>query len=167
MIISGTALLNGGQLEVILIDLGGGVYQPGAGDSFGFLSASGGFDMFGSQVLPPLEPGLEWQLNPGGITMSLNVTISLPGDYNQDNVVDGADYTVWRDSLGDFVVPGSYADGNGDGVVSALDYSIWKTNFGNTNPGASANTAVPEPATMLLMLLAILGSHYHRQRITR
>ena len=30
----------------------------------------------------------------------VNLADTLPGDYNQDHVVDAADYTVWRDHLG-------------------------------------------------------------------
>jgi hypothetical protein len=54
----------------------------------------------------------------------------LPGDYARDGVVDAADYTAWRDSLGTMPSPGTGADGNGDGVVDERDYTVWKSNFG-------------------------------------
>ncbi len=50
---------------------------------------------------------------------------TLPGDYNFDNRVDAADYTVWRDSLGATGL-GLAADGNRDGVVNQADYHIWR-----------------------------------------
>jgi CSLREA domain-containing protein len=56
----------------------------------------------------------------------------LPGDYNGDHVVNAADYTVWRNTLGAAVSPGDGADGNGDGVVDARDYAVWRGNFGAT-----------------------------------
>jgi hypothetical protein len=40
---------------------------------------------------------------------------ALPGDYNQNGVVDAADYTVWRDHYGTPVSPYSGADGDGGG----------------------------------------------------
>ncbi|MEZ6103807.1 MAG: choice-of-anchor L domain-containing protein [Pirellulaceae bacterium] len=54
----------------------------------------------------------------------------LPGDYNGNDVVDAADYTVWKDSFGENVDPGTGADGNCNGTVDAADYTVWKDNFG-------------------------------------
>jgi parallel beta-helix repeat protein len=53
------------------------------------------------------------------------------GDYNQDNSVDAADYTLWRDRLGQSgLAPYSFADGDGDGTIDADDYQVWRANFG-------------------------------------
>jgi predicted outer membrane repeat protein len=54
----------------------------------------------------------------------------VAGDYNNDGIVNAADYTVWRDSLGGTVTPYSVGDGNGDGVVDQDDYYIWAENYG-------------------------------------
>lgn len=63
--------------------------------------------------------------------MFLFTFVNLPGDYNGDNVINIADYTVWRNHLGltdaDNQLVG---DGDGDGDVDADDYQIWKDNFG-------------------------------------
>ena len=48
-----------------------------------------------------------------------------PMDYNGDGSVDAADYTSWRDNLGNTGV----GDGHGDGVVDATDYDNWAFNF--------------------------------------
>jgi hypothetical protein len=86
------------------------------------------------------------------------VTNSLPlfGDYNYDRVVDAADYVVWRRSLG----RAGYhlaADGDGNGVVNAIDYDVWRKHFGETSFGvAAATSAIPEPASGCLLLVAIL-----------
>ena len=77
----------------------------------------------------------------------------LPGDFNRDEVVDLADYTVWRNTLG-ATGTGLLADSNGDLVVDIADYQLWKDNFGNSL-AAPAVLSVPEPAP--LGLLAIAG----------
>ncbi|MEX2091444.1 MAG: DUF1559 domain-containing protein, partial [Pirellulales bacterium] len=56
---------------------------------------------------------------------------NLAGDYSLDGVVDAADYTVWRDSLGATgVARYSGADGDGDGKITQNDHLVWRTNFG-------------------------------------
>ena len=59
------------------------------------------------------------------------------------------------------------ADGNRDGVVDNLDYNVWRANFGQTvgsGSAASANTAVPEPATKVLLMFAAAGWCLRRRR---
>lgn len=70
----------------------------------------------------------------------------LIGDYNGDGFVDAADYTVYRDTLGDSVDVGTGADGNGNGVVDPGDYGVWAAAF-----GSASSVAVPEPSTALLV----------------
>lgn len=80
--------------------------------------------------------------------------VQLPGDFNEDGVVDAADYTVWRDGLGTTFVQ--------------EDYLEWANNYGASSaPALSA--AVPEPtgATVLGLGLLALGSaglRKHRDR---
>ncbi len=83
----------------------------------------------------------------------------LLGDYNGDQVVDAADYTLWRDTLGQ-TGTNLAADGNGDNLIDAADYDIWKLNFGNVleTPSAAVVVAnVPEPGTLLVALLGFLS----------
>jgi hypothetical protein len=90
------------------------------------------------------------------------VQIAVDGDYNQNGIVDAADYTVWRNTLGS--TTDHRADGDGNGTVQQADYTYWKSRFGNTSGSGSGSSAaaVPEPGTLgLLGLLAIalvLGS---------
>ena len=90
-----------------------------------------------------------------GLVFEVLVTpvADLTGDYNGDGVVDLADYTVWRNTLG---ATGNLlaADGNGDFVVNTADYQMWKQNFGNS-VATWFGSPVPEPTT--LTLLAIGG----------
>ena len=62
----------------------------------------------------------------------------LDGDYNDDGTVNFADYTVWRDHLGDTV--DLTADGDHSGVVDIGDYEVWKNNFGAVASVPSAST---------------------------
>ncbi|MCA9239636.1 MAG: hypothetical protein KDA37_05530, partial [Planctomycetales bacterium] len=48
------------------------------------------------------------------------------GDFNDDEVVNGMDYLVWRTLYGESDVR---ADGNGDSAVNAADYTVWQMNL--------------------------------------
>jgi hypothetical protein len=86
-----------------------------------------------------------------GIVYLDPIALSAPnaGDFNNDGIVDAADYTVWRDGLGT--------------TYTQADYDVWKTHFGQiAGNGSLANSTVPEPATsvlLVLMLLGIAGAH--------
>ena len=63
------------------------------------------------------------------------------GDYNQNGVVDSADYVVWRKTLGTIGVPAySSADGDGDGTIDQDDYGVWRAHFGMTAPLPAAGS---------------------------
>jgi hypothetical protein len=100
-----------------------------------------GDDEFIGQHFESGAYGLELELNPG----------SLIGDYNNNGVVDAADYTVWRDRLGQSV---TLANENpaaaSPGLVDAEDYAFWKSHFGNVlpNPGAGSGAALPSAALL-------------------
>jgi hypothetical protein len=78
--------------------------------------------------------------------------ILLDGDFNGDDVVDAADYTVWRDGLGT--------------VYTVDDYDLWKTNFGAmAGSGAVGVASVPEPSTLLLLIsMTLFGIRGHLGR---
>ncbi|TWT47610.1 hypothetical protein [Botrimarina hoheduenensis] len=144
--IGGVATLEG-DLEVTLID----GFTPSVGDIFDFLFASGGANgEFGGVSLPNLlAQGLDWQLNPGGATLFLEVVPALDGDFNADGMVDAADYTVWRDGL--------------DTTFTPNDYDVWAGNYGAT--AATFSNAVPEPTASLLSFVAINTGWLSRRRV--
>lgn len=90
--------------------------------------------------------------------------VGLIGDFNNDGVVDAADYVVWRKASPTDTLPND----DTPGVVDATDYDDWLANFGNSAPASSAALGpdpVPEPAGALLLLIAILVGSVVRSRI--
>src|SRR4029079_10048955 len=56
------------------------------------------------------------------VTVSLPFSVAFAGDYNNDGIVDAADYVVWRDHLGGSSLPNepvSYGD------VDQAEYHQW------------------------------------------
>ena len=81
----------------------------------------------------------------------------MPGDFNKNNVVDAADYTVWRNSQGQNGID-LPADGSGNGTVGQEDFEIWKNNFQGDAAGLGASSQnVPEPTTLPLTIGAMLA----------
>jgi hypothetical protein len=95
----------------------------------------------------------------------------VAGDYNNNGIVDAADYTVWRDHLGQtFSLPNR--DAGNSGAVNASDYSYWVSHFGqHSGAGAGlASGAVPEPSSLLMAAiggLAVLGVFVWRSMFRR
>jgi hypothetical protein len=78
------------------------------------------------------------------------------GDYNNDGVVDVADYVMWQKTLNEPAVPaGSGADGDGDGTIDQDDYDHWFERFGTMPAGSGGHAAVPEPAASVLVAFAL------------
>jgi T5SS/PEP-CTERM-associated repeat protein len=155
---SGTLALDG-VLKLSLIN----GFTPMVGQTFDLFSGASVVGAFSSVQLPVVA-GLSWnaaQLASG--ILSLQIT----GDYNGDGIVDAADYTVWRDSLGQ-IGTGLAADGDGNGVVDQADFDVWSAHFGemaSTGSGASASSVTPEPTT--LSLIATFLFCISLQRLTR
>jgi hypothetical protein len=96
-----------------------------------------------------------------------NVASPADGDYNNNGVVDMADYVLWRNGgpLQNDPTPG----------VQAADYAFWRSHFGNTGGGVGgsstlvrglvtyvtsfsgpgAGAAVPEPSSVILVGIGI------------
>lgn len=102
-----------------------------------------------------------WRVLSGGPNGSFDFSflqaVDLEGDYNGDGTVNAADYTVWRDTLGQSG-DGLSADGNRDKVVNELDYSIWKANFGKVAQGGASSHAVPEPSTAAVICFSAVAA---------
>ncbi len=106
---------------------------------------------------------LEFSLAPlsGRYILLAEGPLTLPGDYNNDGLVDAADYTIWRDHLGS-----SNSLPNDDTAgVGQDDYNRWKSHFGEmAGVGSLANHSIPEPSTLLLLALTATGIGAPRRR---
>ncbi len=88
--------------------------------SFDILDWSGSLSgKFSSIVLPTLGGTLVWDTSQLYINGILSVTgpASLAGDFNDDGIVDAADYVVWRNEIG-----------------TPAGYDMWRANFGRNRP---------------------------------
>jgi hypothetical protein len=86
------------------------------------------------------------------------------GDYNNNGVVDAADYVVWRDNLDQSV---TIPNDTTPGMVTQADFDIWRANFGKSGAPSgpstlmqgfvryitplAAATAVPEPSAIVFV----------------
>jgi hypothetical protein len=107
--------------------------------------------------------GLETVQDIGLVNLEIeSIRVLLPGvagDYNGNGVVDAADHVLWRNG-------GPLANDPTPGVQPA-DYDFWKSRFGATSgsgSGGEFSAAVPEPAGVVLALLAMLAVAGTRRR---
>jgi hypothetical protein len=160
--VAGPATL-GGELNVTLGTTAGNQFVPQLGDTFPFVTTTAGASgNFASAHLPVLTSGHMWQIRYGATVTSLAVT--LAGDYNDNGVVDAADYVVWRKLNGTMLNP--RADGDANGQVDTADYSVWRAQFGVIAGFSAAKdlSAVPEPVSKLVgpLLFAYVCTGRHR-----
>ena len=91
----------------------------------------------------------------GWLQVTTFVPSGVAGDYNDDGIVDAADYVIWRKNEGTTnVLP---HDPTG-GTIGTAQYDQWHSNFGTSATGSGASlgaAAVPEPATWVLVLFTI------------
>ena len=153
----GKAIVNGtfhagGALAVLLAP----GYSPGAGDSYNLMDFQASAGLFDLAQLPSLPLGLVWDTSKLMTEGRLDVVTGLAGNFNGNNFVDGADYVIWRKSIGAAGV-GLAADANRDLHVDQADYDLMRANFGKTLPlGSSLAAAIPEPATISLFACLLL-----------
>lgn len=88
----------------------------------------------------------EWSLLTGTGVLEVSTFPGIPGDFDEDNDVDGFDFLSWQREP----TIGNLAD--------------WESNFGTTTSTFAASQAVPEPATAVLLLAAAASVVSSRSR---
>ncbi len=136
---------------------------------FGSSTISNGASVFLGQAFDHDKVGVQQDLEflyhevgSGGILRTgivEYVSVALAGDYNNNGVVDAADYTLWRKNLGAPNESGINNNGDGGGVTLS-DFTFWKSRFGNISiagSGSAGVASVPEPSTLGLFALLLVG----------
>jgi hypothetical protein len=114
--------------------------RPSGFNDLGQLAFWASFDHTGISFTPPQ-----------GVFVSYRVAESIPGDFNADGTVDAADYLVWRKTDG-----------------TQLGYNTWRSHFGVSLPPVQVvASAVPEPAAIVLLAVAVSAIGYRRSNRAR
>jgi hypothetical protein len=120
-----SATFSGGSTRVRALRVGSAAKEhrfPDQDTRFGRLTLTGGsLEVIGAAALGLFIVGRERENDPFG------------GDYNNNSIVDAADYTIWRDTLGS--TTDLRADGDQNGSIAQADYDFWKVRFGNVVKG--------------------------------
>jgi hypothetical protein len=134
---------SGAQLE---FDAAGNLYAANSGVVTGNPTAT-------AQMVQVFSPGgntLATTSSDGTFSVA-PLTNLANADFDDDGDVDGADFLTWQRGVGTAGTP-STGDADGDTSVDGDDLAIWETQF-----GGSPASAVPEPTSMALILLALAG----------
>jgi autotransporter-associated beta strand protein len=90
--------------------------------------------------------------------------VTIPGDFDHDGSVNGADLVVWKGQYGN-TGAGLAADADGNNTVDGADFLVWQKNVG-AHASVAAVGAVPEPASVVLVAMAfgaaLMGSARRR-----
>ena len=87
-------------------------------------------------------------------------------DFDGSGLVDGNDFLLWQRGFGSAgQTDNSMGDADGNGIVDDADLAVWEAQYGSPPPPlVSAASAVPEPASSLLMLLGLVTVASRRSR---
>jgi hypothetical protein len=100
------------------------------------------------------------------LVADVGLVAGVPGDYNNNGVVDAGDYVLWRK----FNNTATTLPNDSTPGTNASDYTVWRAHFGQPpGSGASfgASVAVPEPAAsaLTLLLATVMGSRRLSTRV--
>jgi hypothetical protein len=166
----GDLTLRGGELDIVFVD----GFEPSRGQTFDLITVGGSaIGDFQEINIVNLAEGFQFDTNlitAGGVAKYQLTAISngrfledSAGDYNDDGVVDAADYVEWRDNVG--APPGTLANDIDGGPISHAQYETWRANFGKISGNGPVGTAVvPEPSALKILFLALCGGGWMRCR---
>jgi len=80
---------------------------------------------------------------------------ATPGDFNDDGIIDAADFARWRSGFGGSNATHWRGDADGDADVDGADFLTWQRQLGSGV--AAASRSIPEPASIAMFLAAMLA----------
>lgn len=155
-LISTSAMIVNGKIDVSLVN----GFVPAVGNLFEIFTAVSNINVpaLATTLVAADEPFYQLILTNSGAIHKLELRVDvvppvgLLGDYNEDDVVDAADYVIWRKN-------GTNPLPNDNGLTTATQrYNLWRASFGDTSPGSGsgiAQSAVPEPGSAALAALGL------------
>lgn len=72
-------------------------------------------------------------------------------DFDENGTVDGDEFLLWQTGFGTSQSGHLFGDADWDGDTDGDDFLIWQSQFGADD--GSVKTAVPEPASVLLLFI--------------
>ena len=164
--VTGNAALDG-TLQMNLAGMG----QFRGIRSFDVLDWSGSLNdtTFSTLQLPMFGGLFTWDTSQLYITGVLTlIGPPLEGDYNNNGIVDAADYVLWRKNNNTATtLPNDLSPGTDD-----ADYLVWRAHFGQSSGNISgaraiqtASAAVPEPTSQLMCLIGVLAIVVRRRAV--
>ncbi|RIK75129.1 MAG: hypothetical protein DCC67_15640, partial [Planctomycetota bacterium] len=78
------------------------------------------------------------------------ISSQIPGDFNDDGLVNAADLAIWRTAFGS----NANGDADNDGDSDGADFLTWQRHVGGAASGAAHGSAaaIPEPCALVLVL---------------
>ena len=116
---------------------------------YGWDNDDAGFGPY-EQMLTGLNGTFQIRIPDVSIVTLLIAPAQPAGDYNGDGVINAADYTVWRDTLGS--TTDLRADGNHNNMIDANDYDVWRIEFWTVVRSWLGRRHVPEPMTPCMLV---------------
>jgi hypothetical protein len=170
----GTSVLDAGTAEldgILSLSLAGN-FRPTPGTIFDILTAdviSGQFNELDIHVPfgTTLSGSVLYQSNKVSFRVDQfsapPITPSQLADFNGDGAVDRDDLQLWSEGYGQIASKrGELADADGNGQVDGRDMLIWQRQLGKSTESVPSRrlalTAVPEPGTMLLGMIAVIAA---------
>jgi hypothetical protein len=155
LVLSGDAIVDG-YLNIDIDEVSPGVlFAPALGQTFNIITGttvSGEFDFADVSQMPP---GLTFAINYLANAVQLEVVTKpiFSADFDEDGDVDATDLFIWQ---------GAYdlnqlGDADGDSDSDGADLLIWQRQHGSkpvSGAGAGAGGTVPEPSSLVLLLIA-------------
>jgi hypothetical protein len=92
-----------------------------------------------------------FQTQPGFTGLDIGFAAAgIAGDYNSDGKVNAQDYVIWRKT----------------NINGPAGYTAWRSNFGTGGAGSGSGlggASVPEPTSLVLLLIGLAASYSRRR----